>query len=500
MVDEIKVWKNTCIEEIESSKLSPVSGLNVDLREGDTVVTWNKGGYNLFKLTFAQDGLHKSYILKDINELKPVYKEFTDFKAANMTIYLRGANITKKSILEPLQIIWSPPTKTNVMSAIHHEYNVNESDVRLISLTESIIVGGDIKASFQPKVPVRSKAAFILPNGTVKEVQISASSASPTKNTFGIEVFESTDKTLEVNYTSGSTNVHFLEVNNDKGLAVINVPIYPKGQFPFMPNTRDLSKQSIVDLGTDLLSQRSTMLNLVNNDRNKYNLSPLKIDSKLNNLAQSRSDDMIIQNYFSHWDKGGNSVNDLRLNYGITTTVGENLAKDVTMELAQYGLMRSAIHRSNILSKDWTRVGFGVSKAKDGSYIFVQIFSSDPLNIDDVKKLRSQVTDVVNKNRSSVIGQKDNLNTIAQNWSEKMVNENFFDLTDKNKNTLIDAIHNAGIKSALGTYILGNTSWSDALKQITGNVEIQKSKWRNIGIGIRQDSAGLIKITLIYTE
>lgn len=500
VVEDIKVLKNTCIEEVELSQLSTVSGLNIDLSEGDTVIKWNRGEYNLFKLTFTQNGQHKSYILNNLSEWRPVYREFSEFQSGNVTVSLRGGKLTKQSVLEPLQIVWSPIIKTNFTATTHHEYTVDESEITLLSLTNDVTAGGTISAVFRPKVYIRSEGALILPTGKVANITLTSPYISSAKNAFGVEVFQSSDKSVTASYTAQTNGVYFLEVNNDKGLAVLNVPIYPVKQFPLLPNARDLSSQSIQDLGTDLTSLRSKMLTLMNNDRQTYGLKSLTLDSKLNNLAQAKGDDMVINNYFSHWDKDGHTVNDLRLNYGIQTAVGENLAKDISLELAEYGLMRSAIHRANILSSEWTRVGFGVSKASDGSYIIVQLFSTDPLNMDDVKSLRSQLLDAINKNRTAVLAQKDNLNTLAQNWSEKMVNENFFDLTDKSNVTLIDTIHKAGVTSSLGTYILGNSSFTDALSQAGANAQLQDSKWKNLGIGVRQDNAGLIKITFIYTE
>jgi uncharacterized protein YkwD len=63
------------------------------------------------------------------------------------------------------------------------------------------------------------------------------------------------------------------------------------------------------------------------------------------------------------------------MSYAVYSAVSENIANDFNLELAEYSLMASAAHRSNILSAEWTKVGFGISKLKDGTYVFVQIFS-----------------------------------------------------------------------------------------------------------------------------
>ena len=81
-----------------------------------------------------------------------------------------------------------------------------------------------------------------------------------------------------------------------------------------------------------------------------------------------------------------------------------------------------------------------------------------------------------------------------------MKDQDFFAFTNKSSVTLVDTIRTAGIKSSLGTYIMGNSSYSEALSQLTKNTQVQDGKWENIGIGIVQDKYGILKITLIYTE
>jgi uncharacterized protein YkwD len=118
----------------------------------------------------------------------------------------------------------------------------------------------------------------------------------------------------------------------------------------------------------------------------------------------------------------------------------------------------------------------------------------------DITGLRNTVLAKINANRSSGLVLTNNLTSIAQTWSEKMASEDFFDFTDKNGIALVDTIHNAGITASLGTYIMGNSSFGDALSQVSGNTQIADNKWKNIGIGIKQDNLGIIKVTLIYTE
>ncbi|MBU1017457.1 septal ring lytic transglycosylase RlpA family protein [Patescibacteria group bacterium] len=499
-IREIKVLKNTCIEEVQSINLPSVAGLELDYQEGDTVIRWDQGNYNLFKLTFSQGGLHKSYILHDLTQWSPIYREFTAFNTGNVDLSLRGSTLNNNSLLEPAQIIWSVAAEKTFLASNHYEYQLNGNEIDLISLTENSILKNDIQAVFKPKVDLRSKAAVILPSGKVYEIELASASVTPHENAMGVDVFSSGNTSLTARYTTEKTGIHFMEINNAEGLAVLNVPIYIRNQFPLLPSPRDLSSGQSEDLGDNLSDLKLQLLSLVNRDRNEYQMAPLKIDDSLNGLAQARSDDMAQNNYFSHWDKQGRTVNDLRANYGVRTQIGENLAKDINLTLAEYGLMRSAIHRSNILSDEWTRVGFGITKDSDGSYIVVQLFSTDPLDLSDLSGLRNSLLEIINGGRSSDLILKDNLNTLSQTWSQKMVDEDFFDFTDGSGGALVDTIRNAGVNVALGTYIMGNSSFTDALDQASENTQLKDGKWKDIGIGIKQDNLGIIKITLIYTE
>lgn len=500
LIKSIEVVSSKCIAEEQDSGQVPPQNLKLELNMGETELSWDKGSYNLFKVSFIQNGTVKNQIFKEVNKFTPDYRQFKNFNEGTVVAEIRGAKISESSILRADKINWSLGNLIQFNAVTHEEYLINKEEVELSSLTEIASNNEIIRASFKPKVNIRKKAAIILPNGTVKEINIESSNTTSEVNSVGIEVFKPSNHTLNTQYTIRNNGTHFLEINNEQGLAAINIPIYTKNQYPLIPNARDLSSSAPGNLQGNLDQWRTIMLNLINTDRRKQNLASIKLDTSLNQLAQFRSDDMVKNNYFSHWDLQGNDANDLRSNFAIQTLVGENLALDINLELAQYGLMRSAIHRSNILSSDWTRAGLGISQKSDGSYIIVQIFSSDPLNLSDINNLRKSILDTINGNRLNAIKEDNKLNEIAQNWSEQMASQNFFDFVDPTGNRLVDTVRQNGINAALGTNILSNSSFQDTLKQVDENLQVQENRWKEIGIGIKQDKLGIIQITLVYTE
>ena len=96
------------------------------------------------------------------------------------------------------------------------------------------------------------------------------------------------------------------------------------------------------------------------------------MDNKLNNLAQTFSQNMINQNFFGHYDPQGKSPNDRAEAAGIVEGVGENIAMNINLTEAQLSLQRSPAHLRNMVKKIWTRVGLGVAQNAKGFYFLTQ--------------------------------------------------------------------------------------------------------------------------------
>jgi len=499
-VKEITVLPKTCLTENSDTTLVSPSNISFSLVNGETVIKWDKKNFNLMKITFAQGSNLKSYILYGLSEFTPYYPDFEGFTEGSVAVSVQGANLTTKSILEPSGINWSPAAMAILNAAKHYEYNIDSENIDLLSAPKSVSANTPFNIEIHSDITLSTDAAIILPDGTVEKIKLASATKSPITNQNGISVFPPSTEKLAITYTPSLSGIYFAEINNSDALAVVNIPLYPANQYPLLPNPVELYMENPVSQTGSISAIKTQMLTLLNKDRTDNGKTALKSDTSLNSLAQSRSDDMAKNDYFSHWDSKGNSANDLRKNFAINQVVAENLAKDITANLAEYGLMRSAVHRANILSDEWTRVGFGVTKLTDGSYIFVQIFSADPIDLTNTDSLRTMIGTAVNAKRNSALILNTSLNTLAQNWSDKMVTDDFFDFTAPDGSSVIDSVRDAGINSGLGTYIVGNTSLSSAIDQITANDQMFESNWKKLGIGIKQDSLGIIKITLIYTE
>ena len=501
IIKEIKVLPSTCIQSKSNPDIKSPSNVLLELNNGNTVIKWDKNENSLFKIVFIQGSVKKEYYLHNADYLIPNYSDFKDFKEGSVVLSMQGAKLTNKSILEPNFIEWSSVVNKNFSITTHHEYLINPEQIEIVKLPNNLKINENVEIKVKANVNLRANAAIILPDGKVDEIMMKSDTHEAVKDLNDVEIFSKSSGELNFNFTPKENKIHFLEINNSNGLAAINIPIYPENTYPLIPNPNELSERKSEDLGTNLTSLRSEMLNLINADRRKSGLPALKLDTKLSQLAQFRALDMYENKYFGHWDKDGRSANDIRKNYAITQMVAENLAKDTNLELAEYNLMRSAIHRSNILSKEWTRMGFGIVKIDDGSYYFVQIFSDDPVNLDDINTLRQTMLSAINEGRSVNLILKSNLNTVSQNWSDLMVSDDFFAFASQDgSKSLVDNVRNAGMNESLGTYIIGNSTFNGSIDQAKGNAQIKEPQWKNIGVGVSQDEFGIIKVTLVYTE
>ena len=103
------------------------------------------------------------------------------------------------------------------------------------------------------------------------------------------------------------------------------------------------------------------MLEMVNEERIKHGLKPLKADPELGLVARAHSNDMFVKGYFAHDSPEGKSPFDRMRGANVQFNfAGENLALAQTLEIAHTNLMNSPGHRANILHPSFGRLGIGV--------------------------------------------------------------------------------------------------------------------------------------------
>lgn len=120
----------------------------------------------------------------------------------------------------------------------------------------------------------------------------------------------------------------------------------------------------------DLEAVREATVCLVNKQRTQRGERPLLVNAKLTRAAQGHSENMVLDNYFSHYGPDGETPSDRMKNAGyiystrIGYEIGENIAWG-TLYLATpksivQAWMESPGHRENILNAHYRETGMGI--------------------------------------------------------------------------------------------------------------------------------------------
>lgn len=120
-------------------------------------------------------------------------------------------------------------------------------------------------------------------------------------------------------------------------------------------------------------SYAESVLELVNIERQKVGVVPLKLTKKLMDASAIRANE--LTELFSHTRPNGESCNSLIIDGA--SRVGENIAAGYgSPEEAVIGWMNSPGHRANILNPDYTELGVGYAYLPNDDYghYWVQMF------------------------------------------------------------------------------------------------------------------------------
>ncbi len=144
------------------------------------------------------------------------------------------------------------------------------------------------------------------------------------------------------------------------------------------PNLIYPGNKVTVPLLTNLKALERQVIELVNQERAKSGLKPLKANWELSRVARYKSNDMRDRKYFSHDSPTYGSPFTMIKAFGISyRSAGENIAAGQTTawEVMQSWL-KSPGHRQNILNAGFTEIGVGYSQGGSYRTYWTQMFIS----------------------------------------------------------------------------------------------------------------------------
>lgn len=118
------------------------------------------------------------------------------------------------------------------------------------------------------------------------------------------------------------------------------------------------------------------MLGYINTERAKVNAPLLVLDESLCSGAFLKSQDMVVNNYFSHTSPIYGNPFDMMRSQGIDFhRAGENIAKNFSVQGSHKAFMKSSGHRANILNAKYNKLGLGFYQS--GGYLYVTQWFTD---------------------------------------------------------------------------------------------------------------------------
>jgi len=131
--------------------------------------------------------------------------------------------------------------------------------------------------------------------------------------------------------------------------------------------------------GVNLTDYEAAILYLINTIRAERGLGSLQPNQSLTDISRTRSNDMLVRNYFSHYTPEGTTVFNIFRDCGITFyAAGENLAHSKpasigTPEAFMNAWMNSPTHAANILRSKYGIIGVGMVE-NSGRRIVTTVF------------------------------------------------------------------------------------------------------------------------------
>ncbi|MCX6735290.1 MAG: S-layer homology domain-containing protein [Candidatus Peregrinibacteria bacterium] len=495
--DAFEVYVNSDLPSASTNSAAPANLKNALISYGKdkTSIDFNNITNTLKRFDFTQNNKTVTYLSRqNISSINLRYSDFENFTQGSVNY---STSIAKVSSQSPLIIDSAfSPVSTKSFNAVDHSFTDDNTSEIQISIPDNLSSPKKISLTGTAKTDIKNEALIITPSGEVDQLELATTGQT---YTYFNQTLIKSGSSFAFEYTPKTTGRYIVELNNKNSEPSINHPVYVGNIVPLIPDFFDLNERAYYKDSFNLTNERKKLLNLINQSRSAHGLAEIVMDDQLNILAQEHSDDMKTNNYFSHYDLNNKTPEDRRIALGITTPVGENIAKDISVEFAHFGLMRSASHYENILTSEWKKVGLGIS-LDQGELIITEEFAINPITAEDLAQFKIEILNSINDLRQSknlsLLTENDSLNK-----SSEQVNTDNINSLPINDQTLSKALNDNNFTG--GAQLIGRVGspWSYLIKSIiTGEASLLDATWKNIGSNIQTDKNGKIYTIVIVGD
>jgi uncharacterized protein YkwD len=475
---------------------SQTTNQQIYFSDGQTFVEFSAQNETIKKIDFTQSNKTVTYFTRQNHSKIPInYSDFEQFQEGTVSYSISSAKISSSKPLEISSGFNSGENRT--FQAIQHQFSETKNNEITATPPETLSSVSPISFSGTAKTNIRYNAYVIKPNGFVENIPLSTTGQTYTY--FGSTIIKA-GSNFTYTYSPSTAGTYIVEINNLNGEPALNHTVYVNTGIPLLPDFFDLHERKLFTGTLNLTSARQEMLNLINKSRLEHGLQSVTLSSEINPIAQNHSQDMADNNYFSHINLQGQTPEDRRIAAGLKSPIGENLAKDTSIQAAHYGLMRSASHRQNLLTPEWTRVGIGIVN-KNGQLFITQNFSVSELNTNDLTNMETELLTQINNLRSSqqiaTLPHSETLKSVGDYINKKIIEENA-QLTNALFQEAINEKGVSGISELIGRI---STNWSAIVNSIINEeTSVNNNQWKKIGIDIQLDNIGNIHTILILNR
>nr|WP_317360058.1 stalk domain-containing protein [uncultured Tyzzerella sp.] len=344
------------------------------------VEVFDADGNSLGKIDIEKEDLYSN--ASDLSLDFP--NEVKDNNTTETENFIKNDGVTVKVPIVPVfeEVYKEPITETTTNSIVNQNAFKNE---KVIKVTIGSKIGNVNGKNIEMDV-----APYIKNGVTMIPLRFVASSLDiPDENI----IFNQDSKSVTIVYKN--TNIHFLsyeiEIKNGRTF----VPFRTLGEYLDLTIDWDNKTKTAIMKGTvnnnfneeqynntninnnnenqkenkeelteaNIRTMEEEVVRLVNEERVKNGLNPLQIDETLMHNARAKVNDMAENNYFSHYDKNGNS------SFAQILGVEEVLTGYTEPNSAINSFMNSPLHKSSILRNTHTKIGVGIN-LKSGTAIY----------------------------------------------------------------------------------------------------------------------------------
>ena len=407
-------------------KTLPSCKLNLITEPNTNVTGTIQSRFASYEIHFQQKTKRVTFILDKVYDFDLPVPELSKLEAGEVRVRIAGfkANSRKKATCYQEKRI----------NATHNHYKEISNEIKLHTIKHILPLNKKVPLFGSSRVPLRKNLAITLPNGEVQEIQLGKTTAN----------IYPANKLFNTSFTPKQEGTYILEINHESGQAVVNIPLYVGNVYPIIPDYQTLLNiyrpVQYEDITT--VDAYTKLLDLTNTIRTKQGKSPLELNIQLTQIAQTYSADMVKRDYFSHYSPEGENIKDRAEDKGIFITIGENLAQGISIQHAHEGLLRSPIHRSNLLDPYWEQMGIGVSKHPSGVYYVVEVFAPTSINAVSNRSIQNTITSTLGIQKS-----RPSINLPLQKWISQ-VSQKRQSLELANTQALEESIRNAGFNKS----------------------------------------------------